>query len=88
MNINPYESPEGKNSDGGAPGLMERLLGWLFGPRPPKAWCSFCGKNYREAGPLVEGPNRVYICHPCGVICVKVIEAELKRREASEPKNQ
>ena len=26
------------------------------------AHCSFCRKNYRDVGPLVEGPGDVYIC--------------------------
>ena len=26
------------------------------------AYCSFCRKNYRDVGPLVEGPGEVYIC--------------------------
>ncbi|NBX26282.1 MAG: hypothetical protein EBQ99_09605, partial [Planctomycetes bacterium] len=27
--------------------------------------CSFCGKTSREVGPMVEGPNDVYICSNC-----------------------
>src|SRR5439155_14362212 len=30
--------------------------------RNRNAYCSFCRKNYREVGPLVEGPGDVYIC--------------------------
>lgn len=27
--------------------------------------CSFCVKSYREVGPLVEGPGKIYICGNC-----------------------
>jgi ATP-dependent Clp protease ATP-binding subunit ClpX len=31
--------------------------------------CSFCGKSAREVGPMVEGPNEVYICRDCTGVC-------------------
>jgi hypothetical protein len=27
--------------------------------------CSFCGKRHSETGPMVEGPNDVYMCAAC-----------------------
>lgn len=27
--------------------------------------CSFCGKTSREVGPMVEGPNEIYVCSNC-----------------------
>jgi hypothetical protein len=27
--------------------------------------CSFCGKVSTDIGPMVEGPDDVYICAPC-----------------------
>jgi len=27
--------------------------------------CSFCGKTWREVGPLVQGPNEIYVCSNC-----------------------
>ena len=44
------------------------------------AWCSFCRKNYREVGPLAEGPNRVYVCYPCVRLYAELIEQECERR--------
>jgi len=89
MNVNPYESPQGKESE--APvGWLDRLFVWLRGGSRERrdAWCSFCGKHYRETGPLVEGPNCVYICHPCSTLCVQIIEAELERRGESVPQTR
>jgi len=38
--------------------------------------CSFCGRLRDEAGRLVAGPNRVYICPDCVSLCSEVIEEE------------
>jgi len=38
--------------------------------------CDFCGKNYKETGPLIEGNNKsgnVYICADCVETCVEII---------------
>jgi len=42
--------------------------------------CSFCGKSYREVGPLVEGPSDVYICGECIDLCNSILDQERKRR--------
>lgn len=47
------------------------------------AYCSFCRKNYREVGPLVEGPNDVYICSDCIDLCQSILSQERKRRNNS-----
>ncbi|MDO4576306.1 MAG: ATP-dependent Clp protease ATP-binding subunit ClpX [Planctomycetia bacterium] len=49
---------------------------------PPKkqAFCSFCKKSHRVVGPLVEGPNGVYICGDCIELCRSIVEQEKKRR--------
>jgi ATP-dependent Clp protease ATP-binding subunit ClpX len=56
--------------------------------RPPtgkkNASCSFCRKNYREVGPLVEGPEDVYVCGDCIELCQSILEQERRRR--GEPK--
>jgi ATP-dependent Clp protease ATP-binding subunit ClpX len=44
------------------------------------ASCSFCLKNYRDVGPLVEGPGDVYICGECVELCQSIIEQEKRRR--------
>jgi ATP-dependent Clp protease ATP-binding subunit ClpX len=48
--------------------------------RNRNAYCSFCRKNYREVGPLVEGPGEVYICGECIDLCQSIIEQEKRRR--------
>jgi putative acetyltransferase len=42
--------------------------------------CSFCRKNYRDVGPLVEGPDEVYICGECVELCESIIDQERRRR--------
>jgi hypothetical protein len=44
------------------------------------AYCSFCCKAHPEVGPLVEGPNWVYICYKCIHLCARIAEDELRRR--------
>jgi len=88
MNTNPYESPQGKEAEVAMTGVMDRFLGWLRGPARRDAWCSFCGKNYRDTGPLVEGPNHVYICYPCSTLSAHIIEMECSRRGTPLPKDE
>ncbi|MDA7951905.1 MAG: AAA family ATPase, partial [Pirellulaceae bacterium] len=47
------------------------------------AFCSFCRKSYRDVGPLVEGPEDVYICGDCIELCQTILEQEKKRRDDS-----
>ena len=49
-------------------------------PDQQSAICSFCRKNYREVGPLVEGPNEAYICSDCIELCQSIMDQELRRR--------
>jgi ATP-dependent Clp protease ATP-binding subunit ClpX len=44
------------------------------------AACSFCRKNYRDAGPLVEGPDEFFICGACIELCQSIIDQERRRR--------
>lgn len=44
------------------------------------ASCSFCRKSYREVGPLVEGPDDVYVCGDCIELCQSILEQERRRR--------
>jgi len=41
--------------------------------------CSFCGKTSREVGPMVEGPNDVYICANCTDLCQNIFKQEKRR---------
>ncbi|MBX7106020.1 MAG: ATP-dependent Clp protease ATP-binding subunit ClpX [Gemmataceae bacterium] len=50
--------------------------------RNRNAFCSFCRKSYRDVGPLVEGPNDVYICGECIELCQSIIDQEKRRRGA------
>jgi ATP-dependent Clp protease ATP-binding subunit ClpX len=52
--------------------------------RNRNACCSFCRKNYRDVGPLVEGPGDVYICGECIELCQSIIDQEKKRRGSSK----
>lgn len=46
--------------------------------------CSFCRKSYREVGPLVEGPDEVYICGECIELCQSILDQERRRRGAPQ----
>ncbi len=50
------------------------------GTTKKNAHCSFCRKNYRDVGPLVEGPGDVYICGECIELCQSILEQEQRRR--------
>ncbi|MGD9688706.1 MAG: ATP-dependent Clp protease ATP-binding subunit ClpX [Phycisphaerales bacterium] len=47
--------------------------------------CSFCGKTSREVGPMVEGPNDVYICANCTDLCQNIFKQERRRVGAAAP---
>ncbi len=46
--------------------------------------CSFCRKSYRDVGPLVEGPEDVYICGECIELCQSILDQERRRRGTSK----
>ena len=46
-----------------------------------KAFCSFCHRSSREVGPLVEGPNYVFICGDCLDLCQAILSREKRRRQ-------
>jgi ATP-dependent Clp protease ATP-binding subunit ClpX len=41
--------------------------------------CSFCGKGSRDAGPMVEGADDVYICASCIDLCHNLVKEERRR---------
>jgi ATP-dependent Clp protease ATP-binding subunit ClpX len=41
--------------------------------------CSFCGKTSREVGPMVEGPNEVYVCSHCVDLCQNIFRQERRK---------
>jgi hypothetical protein len=46
---------------------------------PPNAHCSFCGRPRALTGPMVEGPNDVYICVNCVLVASKIAEDYCKQ---------
>ncbi|MHC4349015.1 MAG: ATP-dependent Clp protease ATP-binding subunit ClpX [Planctomycetota bacterium] len=68
--------PTGGGSDGGGGG----------GFRGRKVTtCSFCGKTSREVGPMVEGPNDIYICSNCTDLCQNIFRQERRRVSSARP---
>ena len=47
--------------------------------------CSFCGKTSREVGPMVEGPNDIYICSNCTDLCQNIFRQERRRVSTAKP---
>jgi ATP-dependent Clp protease ATP-binding subunit ClpX len=60
---------EGKEGSGESGGFRGRRV----------TTCSFCGKSSREVGPMVEGPNEVYICANCVDLCQNIFRQERRR---------
>ena len=42
--------------------------------------CSFCRKPYPRVGPVVEGPESIYICYDCILLNKTIIEEEARLR--------
>jgi ATP-dependent Clp protease ATP-binding subunit ClpX len=57
--------------------------GETLGKSKNPALCSFCGKTHREVGPLIEGPEDVFICGACVELCQSIIQQEKKRSGTS-----
>jgi len=63
-------------------------MGWFTGwfqdrnekKKEQTAFCSFCRRDYRDVGPLVEGPNGVLICASCVQVCGGILQQEQARR--------
>ena len=47
--------------------------------------CSFCHRTSDEAGPVVEGPDGVYICGGCVDLCHNIIRQERSKHSRTEP---
>ncbi|MCP4379251.1 MAG: ATP-dependent Clp protease ATP-binding subunit ClpX, partial [bacterium] len=47
--------------------------------------CSFCHRSSDEVGPIVEGPNGVYICANCVDLCQNIIRQEQRRTTDATP---
>ena len=47
--------------------------------------CSFCSRTSEDAGPIVEGPNGVYICSNCVELCHNIIKQEQRKTTQAKP---
>ena len=47
--------------------------------------CSFCHRSGDDVGPIVEGPNDVYICSNCVELCHNIIRQERRRTAQASP---
>ncbi|MEO1007947.1 MAG: ATP-dependent Clp protease ATP-binding subunit ClpX [Planctomycetota bacterium] len=65
-------TPKTQGEGGGGDGFRGRRV----------TTCSFCGKSSREVGPMVEGPNQVYICERCVDLCVNIFRQEKRKVSA------
>src|SRR5438270_7367575 len=70
-----------KDTDGGSTG-GRRAAG--SAGRNRNAMCSFCRKSFRDVGPLVEGPNDVYICRERLQLCQSISAQATRRRGGSK----
>jgi ATP-dependent Clp protease ATP-binding subunit ClpX len=48
-------------------------------------FCSFCNRSGDEVGPIVEGPEGVYICANCVELCHNIIKQEQRRNAQAKP---
>ena len=58
------------------------------GDNPPNSRCSFCGRPRKQVGPMVEGPNEVYICDECVHLASQIVETKINHTpitEATDP---
>jgi ATP-dependent Clp protease ATP-binding subunit ClpX len=46
--------------------------------------CSFCGKSHRDAGPMVEGADDVFICSSCVELCHNLVREEKRRARGTK----
>ena len=74
----------GNKGGGGRPSSTQGSDGGGFKGRRVTT-CSFCGKNSREVGPMVEGPNDVYICATCTDLCQNIFHQERRKVHAGRP---
>jgi len=64
-----FSGEDAMNNNRGAPGGRGRRV----------SVCSFCGKSHRDAAPMVEGANDVFICASCIELCYNLVREERRR---------
>jgi hypothetical protein len=62
MAIWPFDKSRGKKITGPIP------------DNPPDSHCSFCGRPHSTVGPMVEGPNNIFICVECVRLAYEIAE--------------
>ena len=50
----------------------------------PLRRCSFCGRTEKQVKKLISGPEGVYICDECVMICADIIEEGMIEDEPEE----
>jgi len=78
------DRPSGSSAQSGSPASPGGGGGDEFRGRRVTT-CSFCGKTSREIGPMVEGPNDVYICSNCVDLCQNIFKQERRRVTSGRP---
>ena len=68
---------------------MSNLPPRKSGPTGPKgrrpSICSFCNRSQRDVGPMVEGPENVFICANCVELCHNIIRQEKRKLSENKP---
>lgn len=41
--------------------------------------CSFCGKSDKDVGPIIEGPDQIFICASCVDLCSNIVRQEKRK---------
>lgn len=57
-------------------------------PSPRHPSCSFCGKDARIAGRIIEGPNGSNICNDCVELCQRLMDKDAPRKESIKDKGK
>ena len=52
---------------------------------PPPRCCSFCGRSEGQVRKLIAGPNGVYICDECVVICKDILSEDDEEYDEYDP---
>ena len=47
--------------------------------------CSFCNRPQRDVGPMIEGPEDVFICANCVELCRNIIKQEKRKLHQAKP---
>jgi ATP-dependent Clp protease ATP-binding subunit ClpX len=47
-------------------------------------FCSFCHRNHDEVDRLIAGPDQVFICDECVLLCVEILDEERQKEEQDQ----